>query len=220
MEKKGHIVFDCDGTLVDSVDVSLLSFQKLAEEFNNKKIAMSEIKQKYTPHVSELFLAFNMDWSIPDLKDKLMLRWSEIANESKIYYPLFDGVLEMLETLSKDFYLYIWTGRDRRSLQVVLKNTGIEHFFKDIQTADDSLSKPSPEGILKLVGDADKKSVIVIGDSHVDILGARNFNVSSIAVHWCPNIPKNLLISSGATYHAYNVSECMQFIKEHFNIDN
>lgn len=131
---------------------------------------------------------------------------------------LFKGIYELLKEL-KDIglKLYVWTARDRKSTQEILKNLEISHIFEDISTATDGIPKPNLDGLETMLFDVDPKNVLIIGDSYTDILGAKNFGCSSIVVLW--DDPKNQdrvnsLKQFEADHICFEVSVCKKLINE------
>ena len=136
---------------------------------------------------------------------------------------LFGDIHDLLvELKSKGLKLYVWTARDRKSTQEILKNLEISHIFEDISTATDGIPKPSPDGLETMLCDVDPKTVLMIGDSYTDILGANHFGCCSIGVLW--DDPKNKdrlesLKHLKANHICFNVSECKKIINELINKD-
>lgn len=128
-------------------------------------------------------------------------------------YQLFSGIKELLEELSKDCLLYVWTARDRASTLRILEECGIHAYFDSFSTVDDAYPKPNPMGIAQLVGKVPKHSICVIGDSGNDILGAKSFGVLGIGALWAPNTNEIFLRDVGADFLVSHPSECSKLIE-------
>lgn len=137
-----------------------------------------------------------------------------LVNTSQLKYSLFDGIKELLLALSGDAILYVWTARDRKSTQRILKEFGILQYFHSLSTIDDALPKPHVSGLVDLVGEASNQSVCVIGDTTNDILGAKNFGAKSIGVVWNKSGAADVLKHSGADFIAQEPHECLDWINK------
>ena len=127
----------------------------------------------------------------------------------------------MLENLNKQNYeLHLWTARDRRTTLAILESLGLQNCFKNIWTSSDGPIKPHPYGIQKMLGkelkQPRKHQMIMVGDSHMDVWAAKNANIPSIGVHWCPVSSSTNLRKQGASYLASSVAECEEIIHQHF----
>ncbi|MFA5584735.1 MAG: HAD-IA family hydrolase [Bacteriovoracaceae bacterium] len=99
--------------------------------------------------------------------------------------PLYPGILDLLKDLKdRGHLLYVWTARDRVSTLRILAENNVLSYFEEISTIDDDSPKPNPAGLKRMLGDVDKRSICVIGDSTSDIIGARSFGVMSIGALW------------------------------------
>lgn len=129
---------------------------------------------------------------------------------------MFDGISELLTELKeKGIKLYVWTARDRKSTQEILKTLEISHIFEDISTATDGIPKPSPDGLETMLYGVDPKSVLMIGDSYTDMLGAKHFGCTSIGVLWDDPENKDRLESLKhfeANHICLSVKECKKIL--------
>ena len=124
---------------------------------------------------------------------------------------LFEGILDLLTELQKKgLKLYIWTARDRNSTLKILKSLDIMGFFEDISTATDCESKPAITGLEYMLDSFSKDSILMIGDSSSDIIGAQKFGIKSIAACWefQDEVQATYLLNYGAIKSCINVDEC------------
>lgn len=101
------------------------------------------------------------------------------------HMPLFPGVRAGLESLAAQGYLLaVATGKARRGLDRVLRDTGTAHLFCATRCADEAFSKPHPrmlEDILERTGiEADR--AVMVGDTTYDIQMARHAGMDGLAV--------------------------------------
>ncbi|HAZ12647.1 MAG: hypothetical protein A2X86_11385 [Bdellovibrionales bacterium GWA2_49_15] len=209
-----HIIFDFDGTVVDSYHAVLLGVQTVLSELLNRPILLDELKKNYSPHLPELLQNFNIPQSDLALTKRLARRWSELALEMEFDYVLFPGILESFVQLRQlGATIYLWTARDRASTVKILENFNLKNHFTDFRCGDDTATKPSPDGISAMVGHISKDDVVVIGDSHMDILGAKNFGCRSIAALWCQGADRETVLRHSPDFFANTPLECLEIIR-------
>ena len=126
------------------------------------------------------------------------------------FYP---GIKELLLDLAQDCRLFVWTARGRASTLRILEDNGVKHLFEGISTPDDAPSKPHIRGLFDLLGESPKKSICVIGDSGMDMLGARNFGVLGIGAVWNLSASDLFLRQAGADFIVSHPSECSTLIR-------
>lgn len=125
----------------------------------------------------------------------------------------FPGIKELLLDLAVDCQLFVWTARGRASTLRILEENGVRHLFEAISTPDDAPPKPHVKGLFDLVGNAEKKSICVIGDSSMDMTGARNFGVLAIGAVWNQQANHIYLREAGADFIVSDPSECSKLIR-------
>lgn len=179
------IIFDLDGTLLDSSSEGLRRFCIVAEKFGLPvDNAMKErINALWGKPVYELVHGC---W--PEQDDRAFLaEWRQLDLEMP--HSLFPGVKEMLATLRKnDVFLYILTNRDTETTTIQLEAHTLTHFF-DYVCAREASSYPKPHresvapilNYLKARGIAQAKTLMV-GDHVIDFQCAQNANFSFIVV--------------------------------------
>jgi len=128
-------------------------------------------------------------------------------------YRLFPGIKELLLTHSMDCLFYVWTARGRVSTIKFLAEFGIHSLICMFSTPDDAFPKPHVYGLKKLVGNAPKQSICVIGDSSNDMIGAKNFGVLAIGATWNKEANPQILRDSGADFIVSHPSECSKLIE-------
>jgi pyrophosphatase PpaX len=173
------VLFDLDGTLLDSFSVHLEVFKTT---FANFGIQLSEedFLSSYSPNWYKTYEALGLrkeDWSSADA-----LWLKEVEDKTALLFP---GVIESLLTLNKYYSLGLVTSGSKVRVERDLKATGIHHFFKTVITGDDiKTPKPSPEGLelalSKLESQADE--AIYVGDSTADYEMAKAAGVYFIGV--------------------------------------
>lgn len=179
------VIFDWDGTLMDSVERIVSSLQAVAKNLGVRLPTNDEGKSiiglSINKAVNQLF---------PDVSKELQ---EEIAKQYSYEYlevnntptPLFENALALLHLLKEQkILLAIATGKTRLGLQRVLDATNTEFLFDATRTASDCLSKPNPEMITSLLTELniEASDAVMIGDTSFDMEMAKNALVDRIGV--------------------------------------
>lgn len=189
------IIFDWDGTLVDSIDWIVHCLQTAATECNCKvpkpQAAKDIIGLSIGNAIKTLFPEADAE-----IAESLRKSYScEYFSRQTTREDLFPGVPEMLTCLKQNGYkLAVATGKGRPSLDKALKATGMDGFFHISRCADETASKPDPKMLEEIMQHASIKAerTLMIGDSIHDLQMAQNANISSIGV-CCGAHSQNLL---------------------------
>ena len=181
MKNKSLIIFDWDGTLMDSVGL-IVDAMRYAAEKHGLTVTDEATKSIIGIALVDAFpLLFPND---SDKYDELLATYSEYYVKHCDNDKLFAGIKELIQDLhAQGKTLAIATGKKRKGLERVLPNSGIEAFFTTTKTADETAGKPNPlmlEQILVETGTRIENAVF-IGDSIHDIRMANNINMDSIA---------------------------------------
>ena len=167
LKEKKHIVFQLDGTLVESNDWHELAYLKTLQSVGfDREFDYSKYRGQATRVVfGELF---NDKEQIDFLVKKKQLCYRNFLSQGKI--QLKEGALEILELLdSQNYNIFLCTGGSRASVQRVLETNGVKKFFKDIICGDDvEKGKPDPMILEKLLekNSLNKNETLFIEDSH------------------------------------------------------
>ena len=184
------ILFDCDGTLVDSQYVII---ETMNRAFRAKGLAPPAPEQ--TRSIVGLSLDKAMAALAPeqdrhvhrDLVDLYKDNFSALRLAEDFSEPMFKGAIETLDKLvTSEIHLGIATGKSLRGLRMVLEHHGIRDRFVTLQTADFHPSKPHPsmvETALKETGAA-ADATLLVGDTTFDIEMAIAAGVRPIGVNW------------------------------------
>lgn len=179
------IVFDWDGTLVDSIDWIVECIQHVAEEQNLIKPDEQSCKDIIGLSLSEAMLTLFPNISEQDKIAMVELYRTRYISKACSGNDLFLDVIRVLDTLkSMDKTLAIATGKGRQGLDRGLDGTGIRSFFKYLRCADTMKSKPSPHMLFDIMEESNipAEKTLMIGDSTLDLIMANNAGVASIAV--------------------------------------
>ena len=178
------VLFDLDGTLIDSTSMILASFQHATRTVLGRDIPPAEIFAV----VGGPTLEAQMRSFSPERVDELVAVYRAHNTPLHQELELCAGMGDALATLKAEGRkLGIVTSKRRKTAQLALDRLGIEHYFDTIVTSDDTAThKPSPEPVLLALerlgvepGDA-----AYVGDSPYDVGSARAAGVFSVAVSW------------------------------------
>ena len=179
------IVFDWDGTLMDSVAKIVESMQSSAK---NLGLPVPDYAQAKDVIGISLLPALKQLFKIDDEKAAMELFHTykaQFKNHAQISSPLFNGAIELLEKLKERGYiLAVATGKGRQGLEHNWSHSNTEHFFTISRTADDAQSKPSPDMLQQILAELNlsAQQVLMVGDTTYDMAMAEAINMDRIGV--------------------------------------
>lgn len=204
---KSLIIFDWDGTLMDSIGLIVESIKKSGEFFGYN---VTDEKARSIIGLS-LERGIEIIFSEADEQQKAdlcKLYVEYYANKSE-NSSLFDGVEKMITTLyQQGKLLAVATGKKRKGLERVYSSSGIQEYFVTSRCADESGSKPDPTMLKEILLETNTAidQAIFIGDSIHDIQMANQIGMSSIAVNYGCEIPE-ILAKQNPTYQVNTIEE-------------
>ncbi len=177
------IVFDWDGTIIDSAATIAECIRESAREMSLPVPSMEQAS-----HVIGLGLHDSLRMAVPELQSEQYPAF--VANYRRHFLAredamsLFTGMEELLIHLKKDHLLAIATGKSRRGLDRALTATGVGPHFSASRCADETNPKPHPAMLLELMDELgfSKDQTLMIGDTSHDLAMARAAEVDSVAV--------------------------------------
>jgi phosphoglycolate phosphatase len=178
------IVFDWDGTLMDSTAAIAESIQAACAD-----IGVAVPSRELASHVIGLSLMGAVQAVAPALDDAGCQRLAEryryhfLARDHQLV--LFDGARELLSELRERGYrVAVATGKARRGLDRVLEQSGLAPSFDATRCADETFSKPHPGMLLELMAEltSSPERTLMIGDTTHDLQMARNAGTASLAM--------------------------------------
>jgi len=188
------IVFDCDGTLVDSQHM-ICAAMRQAYEANNLSVPAREqllsIVGLSLPDAFRRLAAAagdDADHPVDSLVTCYKNAFAGLRSSVDHLEPLYPGARETLETLAgrPDTLLGIATGKSQRGVRAVLGRHGLADRFVTIQTSDDAPSKPHPGMVLAAMRETGVAAddTVVVGDTVFDLEMARAAGARAIGVGW------------------------------------
>jgi phosphoglycolate phosphatase len=185
------IIFDCDGTLVDSQHAIVASMAHAYATLGLEAPSRAEILSIVGLSLPECFqvLAPRADAATrAELARLYKAGWPATAGEAARHDPLYDGARGLVTALAArdDVVLGVATGKSRRGVARLLEREGWHGHFLTIQTADDNPSKPHPAMIQRAMAEAgaEPHMTVMIGDTSYDMAMARNALVGALGAGW------------------------------------
>ena len=182
---KTLIIFDWDGTLMDSIGLIVESMHVAGEAhgFTTTDQAVKDIIGLSLMHGIEILYPQASNTQ----KLAIQQSYAEYYIPNSHRTPFFMPIDDMLLTLKQqDKQLAVATGKKRKGLDRVLEASASRHYFTITRCADESGSKPDPQ-MLSDILDYTKQSIsqaVFIGDSIYDIQMANRLGMTSIAVNY------------------------------------
>lgn len=179
------IVFDWDGTLMDSEARIVAAMQRALADLDAPLRSAREIRD-----IIGLGLLEAVRTLLPEMDDALQVQIEEryrahYLTQDGIPSPLFPGAEAVLaELVGCGYLLAIATGKGRQGLNAVLRTSGLEGYFHATRCADETFSKPHPEMLLQIMDElgVDPRHTLMVGDTEYDLQLAANAGVQALAV--------------------------------------
>ncbi len=205
------IVFDCDGTLIDS-QVAIIHAMRAAfgaadlpapDDESIRGIVGLSVPQAVASlaedHGPETLAIIDREFR------QASIRWrADNPGASATFYP---GARETLDHLNESGELLaVATGKARRGLDHLLDTTDLHGHFVVTQSADDAPSKPHPGMLENCARMSGADDLVMIGDTSFDMLMAKSFGCKAIGVSWGYHADA-VLLDSGADVLVHDFDE-------------
>lgn len=202
------VVFDWDGTVVDSTAMIARSIQKAAADLQLRVPSLERAS-----HVIGLGLNDALAAAVPDLPvgriDEFSARYRHHYFAVEPDIVLFAGIRELLVALAESgATLAVATGKSRRGLDRAFAATGLSMFFSASRCADETHPKPHPAMLHELTEELGVVATrtVMIGDTTHDLAMARAAGTAAIGVTYGAH-PRDQLASHGPLALAGSVDE-------------
>lgn len=184
------VVFDCDGTLVDSQHVIVQCMQQAFED---------EDRSPPTANAVRRIVGLSLDAAVavlapelPAVKNSKLVeayRAAFVAMRQQDAVPetLYEGTREALDAIeASGCLLAVATGKSRRGLESTLGHHDLTRYFVSLQTADGGPGKPHPDMLHRAMNETGmaRHETVLIGDTTFDMEMAQNAGVTGLGVAW------------------------------------
>lgn len=196
------VVFDVDGTLVDSQHLIVAA---QAQAFSENGLAAPGRRESLSVVGLSLPQAFRRlvgeDGPIAELSESYKRAYNRLRLDPEHDEALFPGMADLLTTLRArdDVRLGLATGKSRRGLDRMVAHHGWTGWFATTQSADDAPSKPDPTMLRQAMDEAGcgPGATVMIGDTTFDIGMAVAAGAAAVGVAWGYH-PPGALYGAGA----------------------
>ncbi len=215
--KKKLIIFDLDGTLLDTIEDIRVTLNSVLTEYNLPTLTKEEVVQK-TGYGAKKLVELAVGNVEKETFENVYLKYADrLKNCNNENTNLYDGLSEVLTKLKSDGYrLAVVSNKPDDAVKAVcndkLKNYGFDFFMGNIAGAfNPKPDKSCVEYCLNKLG-VDGSDAIYVGDSEVDVKTFLNAGLDGIAVLWGFR-SESVLRSAGATNVAKDAFELYEIIK-------
>lgn len=195
------VIFDIDGTLVDSVDLHARAWQETFRHFG-KEIPYKQVRHQIGKGGDQLMPVFFSKEELDDFGDEMEKYRGELFKRD--YLPqvrAFPRVRELFQKIKDDgLRLALASSAKQEELEAYKKIADIEDLVEEETSSDDAdKSKPHPdifEAALEHLGDVEAHEAVVVGDTPYDAEAAGKINLRTIGV-LCGGFPEAELKAAG-----------------------
>jgi len=184
--KQKHILFDLDGTIVRSDLGITKGVQKSLEHFGIYE-ELDDLKKFVGPPMVESYTNF-YGFSLEQYKEALDVFHDYYRTVGIFECELYEGIEEMLDSLSKEYKLYVATSKPEREAKRVIEHFGLDKYFTFVGGSDGDFNtkRATKTAVIEYVLETnkimDRGFAIMVGDKSHDIVGAGNAGLKSIGV--------------------------------------
>ena len=203
-----HVLFDFDGTIVDSMAVAARLINLAAAKYKFRPIGEEELTRLRALPILERFRALHIPmYKIPAMAIELMKRYQKhIASLCP-----FDGISEVLRELSqKGLSLSILSSNSRSNVVEFLRRNDLD-FFDSVHGISSLFGKDKAIGGFMRNHGLERNELVYVGDEHRDIMACKANGIPVVAVSWGYD-PVELLAEAGPDFIASSPSEIVHFI--------
>lgn len=210
------IIFDLDGTLLNSTKDIANSLNKVLKENNQSTYTLKEV-EKFLGYGSYNLIKDTLPKnSSKELIDKVYSEYIDYyPRNSNIFTKPYDGIDELIDTLKEKGYKIAIASNKMNNAVVKLNEEKFDSKF-DLAVGESELLKvkPNPDMILHVIDkfNLNKDEVLFIGDTEVDLNAAKNAKVKNVAVTWGFR-EKEFLINEKPTHIIDKPNELLNILK-------
>ena len=209
------IVFDWDGTLMDSVPKIVACMQAAALEAEWGELEVAAIEDIIGLGLPEA-IAKLCPGIGPAQAERLRQRYSHhFVSGNTTPMPFFAGVDAQIARLRErpQQRLAVATGKSRRGLDRVFAETGSGVWFHASRTADETRSKPHPQMLNEILHELSVpvERAVMVGDTEYDLEMARAIGMERVAVTYGVHAPSRLAASK-PKWVAHNVEQLFDWL--------
>lgn len=185
--KPRAVIFDLDGTLVDSFDLVVLAFATACRDFLGRELTREEVISRFG--VTEVQM---LKRELPETEHEkaiAVLRRCYAENHRRLV-KTFDGIPQLLGALRKrGIPMGVMTAKGRDTADITLRELEWANFFGSVITGDEATrTKPFPDGPLQVAKELGvaAEDCIFVGDAPADIGAGKAAGMKTVWAGWHP----------------------------------
>lgn len=211
------VIFDLDGTILDSAPDILFNLNLMLENFGHKRIDLKRVYDTIGHGARNLVKgAIDDVLTEKEIDARLSFYNNKYTNSGSPYTKLFDGIDNLLISLkSQNFKLAILTNKPQETTDKIYEKYLKKYDFDlVIGQRKDLPIKPNPTSTIQILQalKVSNENAYFVGDMETDLLTGLNANVTPIIANWGYG-KKEKLLSLGAKFFAETPSEVLSFLK-------
>jgi phosphoglycolate phosphatase len=185
------IIFDFDGTLVDSLETFRLIFNELAEKNKIKTILQEDLEELKDNDIHDFLKKYKIS------KARFLfyvIRGKKMMKEKLNEIPLIEGFNSVLPELkNKHKMVGILSSNSKENIEIYLENHHLKQYFDFISNTNKLLNKAKFLKAISRTFSLDKSKILYVGDEIRDLQAAKKFGVDFAGVPWGFNSKDRLL---------------------------
>jgi phosphoglycolate phosphatase len=186
------VIFDLDGTLIDSAEDIALHVGRVYRELKGKDVPADEVKKNIGDGARSLLANFFQGQELEEALERFLHYY---ISEPVIHTKPYEGVMETLEGLKeRGILLAVATNKPHAITLEVLKRLKMLHYFDEVLGADLlPEKKPSPLPLLEIAKrlEVPPELGLMVGDSENDILAGRRAGMLTAHARWGYKTPQS-----------------------------
>ena len=171
------LAFDCDGVILESMDVKSEAYARLAEPFGSEAMDRIRVFHALSGGVNRrekfrwMYQTFAGRDPLPAELDEAATRFAELIRDGMRHTALVPGILDVLERWHGHVPMVVCSGAPQEELAMFLSERGLAGYFDVIGGAPPSKT-PLLRALVRQAG-ADPDAVVMVGDAFTDLAAAR-----------------------------------------------
>lgn len=214
METKKVIIFDCDGTLVDTFklieQVVIKTFEEILPDYY---MSEEEAHTFFGPFLNDSFKKYFTNHD--DIENAIETYRKYCDELLPKYIKTYDGIDELLKKIKQlGYYVAVVSNKISRVIYDGFDICNVSEYF-DLVVGAEMLkaAKPDPDGIYQVMNHYQVNNTVLVGDTFIDMDTAKNANINFIGVTWC-QVSKEEFISRGAKYAVNHPLEILDILNQ------
>ena len=213
---KKYIIFDFDGTIANTNNIIIASWQSTFERYLGHKLPVREIEATFGETLYDTIARLIPGENVDEVVAHYRNYQDTHQEEYKVY--IFEGVRELIDELkAKGCRIGVATSRTANSFNKYMHELGMDGYVDVLVTMEDvTHHKPHPESVTKVLErfGASPEEAIMIGDTKYDIGCANNADVDSVLVGWSHYVDEEDMAAAGfePTYHLDTPDQLLELV--------